>query len=339
MCADKKKEYEGMLPENMFWKATSARALSGAYLLFGEEELTKLMSVEHIVGLLDPAGKDLNYQVIKPADKRALLYACTQLPFFDSLRVLRLREWDKGTAQSITEDDTLKKIDPATILLIEMRGTDKSDLFYKWFLKNAKERMVPFQALTQKRVFDLLEHEAKLRQVKLGSRVMQRFMDTCGTDGFRLRNEFSKAADAVGPGGTITEEVLRKFVSPTAEAEAFTILDLLVEGKRKQGLMLLTQALKKDPKGAPFSYAGLFLSRLRPVLRARLLLDQGKKPAEVIALFGRGYYGEEIVASAQKRSAAELRRAITVFSEVNTNTVLGTADSEESLVLAIHESF
>ena len=328
-----------MLSEQAFWKAMSDRALSGAYLLFGEEELTKLMAVERVIGLLDPAGKDLNYQIIKPADKKALLYACTQLPFFDSLRVLRLREWDKGMAASMTEDDTLKKIDPDTILLIEMRGEEKTDPFYKWFSKNAKERMVFFGVLSEERALNFLQREAALRQVRIDRRTAVKLLDLCGTDGFRLKNEFSKAADCVGPGGTVTEQVLIKVVSPSQEAEAFTILDLLVDGKKKQGLALLERDLHKDPRGLPFSYAGLFLSRLKPMLRARLLLDQGKKPNEVVTSLGGGYYYQKIVASAQKRTAEQLRKAITAFSEVDTNTKLGIADPDESLMLAIYQSF
>lgn len=339
MCAVKKNEHEGMLSEQAFWKAAGERSLSGAYLLFGEEELTKLMAVERAVGMLDPAGKDLNYQIIHPVNGKELLYACTQLPFFDSLRVLRMREWSKSEATAITEGDALNKTDPATVLLIEMRGEEKTDPFYKWFLKNAKTRMICFCAFDESRALNFLQREAALRQVTLERRTASRLLELCGTDGFRLKNEFSKAADAVGPGGTISEEILLKVVSPSREAEAFTVLDLLVEGKKKQGLWLLEQELHKDPRGVPFSYAGLFLSRLKPMLRARLLLDAGKKPNEVTTALGGGYYYQKIVASAQKRGAEELRRAITAFSEVDTNTKLGTADADESLVFAIHSAF
>ena len=39
MADQKKNEYAGMLTEQLFWKATGERALSGAYLLFGEEDM------------------------------------------------------------------------------------------------------------------------------------------------------------------------------------------------------------------------------------------------------------------------------------------------------------
>ena len=328
-----------MLSEQAFWKAASGRTLSGAYLLFGPEELTKLMAIDRVIALLEPAGKELNYRIVKPADRKALLYEGTQLPFFDSLRVLRLREWDKGLATDIAESDVLTRIDPATVLIIEMRGEEKTDPLYKWFLKNAKARMVCFDTFTEDRAVNFLQREAALKQVTLDRRTALSLIALCGVDGFRLRNEFSKAADLVGPGGTVTNEVLEKVVSPSVEAEAFTILDLLVEGKKKQGLLLLEQDLRKDPRSLPFSYAGLFLSRLKPMLRARLLLDAGKKPQEVINALGGGYYYQKTVAQAQKRTAAELRRAITAFSAVDTNTKLGIADADESLMLAIYKTF
>lgn len=340
MCAEKKKDRKDMKTENEFWRETNARTISGAYLLFGEEALTRIMAVEHVMELLDPVSRELNYQVIKPADKEALLYECTMLPFFDSMRVLRLREWNKGMAESFTEDDTLLRTDPATVLLIEMEGEEKSDLIYKWFMKNAKARMVPFDPLEPERACNMVQREAALRQVNLNRRTALKLIELCGTNGFRLKNEFSKAADMVGPGGTVTEEVLLKYVNPSMEAEAFAILDLLMEGKRKQGMALLTQDLKKNPKGAPFAYAGLFLSRLKPLLQARRCLDQGKKPYEVVKeLNGNPYYLQKIVAQAQKYSEAQLRRAITAFSEVNTNTLLGNAEAEEGLMLAVHSLF
>lgn len=339
MAAPKKNEYEGMLTEQQFWKATGERTLSGAYLLFGEEELTKRMAVDRVITLLDPAGKDLNYQVIKPADRKELFYACTQLPFFDSLRVLRLREWDKGQAASMTEDDTLKRVDPATILIIEMRGADKNDPFYKWFLKNAKERMVPYLPLSEDRAMNFLDRQAAEAQITMDRSARQKMIQLCGTDGFRLKNEFSKVRDAVGPGGAVTEDVLARIVSPTVEAEAFEILDLFMAGKKKQGLFLLEKDLRADPRGVPFSYAGIFLSRLKPMLKARLLLDKGKKPAEAAAALGGGYYYQKIAADAQKYTAEKLREAITAFSLVDTNTKTGAADADETLELAIHKTF
>lgn len=339
MADQKKNEYAGMLTEQLFWKATGERALSGAYLLFGEEELTKRLSVDRVIDLLDPAGKDLNYQVVRPADKKELFHMCTQLPFFDSLRVLRFREWDKGQAESMTEDDTLLRVDPATVLLIEMRGAGKTDPFYKWFLKNAKERMVPFLPFNEDRAMRFLDREAALAGVKADRNALKKMVTLCGTDGFRLKNEFSKARDLVGPGGTVTEEVIDKVVSPTLEAEAFEILDLFMEGKKKQGLMLLEKYLRADPRSVPFSYAGVFLSRLKPMLKARLLLDEGKKSAEVTAKLGGGYYYQKIVAQAQKFTASQLRNAINAFSQVDTNTKRGIAAADETLELAIHKSF
>lgn len=352
---EKAKPHDGMTTEQEFWKMTSSRSLSGAYFLFGTEELTKQLAVNNVVGLLDEAGRDLNYQVIRPENAEALIEACAQMPFFDSLRVVLLREWDSGLASLLTGGavdengepvkkkgagkDAFSAIDPATVLLVVMRGENTKDAIYGWFLKNAKKRMVPFEPLDEGRAENLLMREAGLCGVRLDRPEAARIIKLCGTDGFRLKNEFSKAAGYAGPGGTVTKEIIDRVVTRTEEATAFEILDMLLEGKKKEGLRLLVNDLKTKGGSDPFAYAGLFLSRLRPMLRARILLDAGRNKNETARMLGGGYYYQKIAAQAEKTTSEALRAAIAAFSEVDIRTKQGVCSPEEGLTLAIHKSF
>ena len=345
MCAaaGKKDPYAGMMSEQAFWKAADSRSLSGAYLLFGEEELTKQLAVNKVISLLDPAAKDMNLLTVKPSGARELQLLCTQLPFFDSLRVLLLREWDSGLAKELTEGKkgekcVLETVDAATVLLIVMRGEEKADAIFKWFEKNGAARAVHFAPLTEDRACGMLQREAAVRGVKLDKITARKLVSLCGTDGYRLKNEFSKAADSIAPGETVTEEVILRTVHPNPETTAFEILDLLLAGKRKQGMAFLERELRDDA-GSAFAYAGLFLSRLKPLLKARLLLDAGKKPAEAEKLLGGGYYYRRIVDEAQKRDAATLRSTIIAFAAVDSGTKQGTFRPEEGLLLAIQKLF
>lgn len=348
--------HAGMMTEQAFWKAANSRSLSGTYFLFGAEELTKNLAVSNVVSLLDEAGRDLNYQVIRPNSVDELIEACNQMPFLDSLRVVMLREWDSGLASLLTggavdaNGEPVKKknagnakeafrlVDPATVLLVVMRGENTKDAVYGWFLKNAKERMVFFDPLTEDRAANMIAREAALRGVTISKADALYIVHLCGTDGYRVKNEFSKAADYAGPGGTVTKAVIDTVVTRTEEATSFEILDMLLAGKKKAGLRLLVGDLKAKT-GDPFAYAGLFLSRLKPMLRARVLLDSGKNKAEAARILGGGYYYEKIVAQAASMNKEELVAAISAFSEVDIHTKQGVCSPEEGLTLAIHKSF
>ena len=329
--------YHGQVNESEFYKATQSRALKGPYLLHGEEELTKAEAVTRVKKLLDPGVLALNCQSLQDPDAQTLLSAADQLPFFDELRLVLVESWDDALVDALEKRDRLLTIADTTVILFVHRGEcRKTNRLFKALAP--ENRVVAFEKLTQDRAVNMLLRESALRNVGLDRTTAQTLVDRVGFDAYRLRNEFSKAADYVGQGGAVTVAVLNDTITPSPEYDAFEMLDALLDGKRKKGYAMLLGAL--DRGETPMGLAGFLEGRLRLILTAREHLDRGLDPrAAARQLPGSPYAAQIAVKNAQKRAQADLRQAVAAFAAVDGNIKQGLYKDRDALLLAVLDTF
>lgn len=323
--------------ESEFYKATQSRALKGPYLLHGEEELTKTEAVARVKKLLDPGVLALNCQSLRNPDAETLLGAADQLPFFDEFRLVLVESWDDALTDALEKRNRLLNMGDTTVVLFVHRGECRktSRLFKALAPEN---RVVAFEKLTLDRAVNMLLRESALRNVDLNKSAAQTLVDRVGFDAYRLKNEFSKAADYAGQGGTVTVDVLNKTITPSPEYDAFEMLDALLDGKRKKGYSMLLNAL--DGGESPMSLAGFLEGRLKLILTAREHLDRGLDArAAARQLPGSPYAAQIAVKNAQKRTRAELARAVAAFAGVDGNIKQGIYRDRDALLLAVLNTF
>lgn len=325
------------MDEREFYAATKERKLHGAYLLTGEEELTKQDALERVVALLQADFKELNYQSFQGIEAKELLYACDQWPFMDDIRVIRVTEWDADTAKALCKGDALLKLPESTVLLLVQRGeVKKTDPLFK--LLSPQNRVVVFETLTKDRAVNMLMREAALRDVTLNKALAGKLVDMVGVNAYRLKNEFSKAADYTGKGHEVTEQTLLKVVSVTEEFMILELLDSLLNGKKKQAISMLYRALKDGD--SPMGIAAFLTGRLKQLLVARECLDMGQTQQSIAKqLGGNPHAVKYILRDAQKRSASELRSMIEALQQVDIMLKQGLAEDEEALMSAVFTHF
>ena len=323
--------------ESEFYKATQSRALKGPYLLHGEEELTKAEAVARVKQLLDPGVLALNCQSLQNPDADTLLSAADQLPFFDEQRLILVESWDSALVESLEKRNRLLRLGDTTIVLFVHRGEcRKTNRLFKALAP--ENRVVAFEKLTGERAVNMLLRESALKNVGLDRTTAQALIDRVGFDAYRLRNEFSKAAGYAGPGGTVTAAVLAETVTPSPEYDAFEMLDALLDGKRKKGYAMLLNAL--DRGETPMGLAGFLEGRLKLILTAREHLDRGLDPrAAARQLPGSPYAAQIAVKNAQKRTTADLRRAVAAFARVDGQIKQGIYKDRDALLLAVLNTF
>ena len=83
------------MERNDFMIAAGKGALSGAYLLHGEEEFLKENAVSSALKLIDPAMRDLNVDILVTAQATAVIAAAETLPFMAERRVVLCRAMPK----------------------------------------------------------------------------------------------------------------------------------------------------------------------------------------------------------------------------------------------------
>ena len=323
--------------ESEFYKATQSRALKGPYLLHGEEELTKAEAVARVKKLLDPGMLALNCQSLQAPDVQTLLQAADQLPFFDELRLVLVENWDEGLIDALEKRDRLLNLGDTTVVLFVQRGEcRKTNRLFKALAP--ENRVVAFEKLNMDRAVNMLLRESALRNVGLDRTTAQTLVDRVGFDAYRLRNEFSKAADYAGPGGKVTGKVLDLTVTPSPEYNAFEMLDALLAGQRKKGYAMLLNAL--DRGETPLGLAGFLEGRLKLILTAREHLDRGLDPRSAAQqLPGSPYAAQIAVKNAQKRTTEALRQAVTAFAAVDGNIKQGIYRDRDALLLAVLNTF
>ncbi len=323
--------------ESEFYKATQSRALKGPYLLHGEEELTKAEAVARVKKLLDPGVLALNCQSLRNPDADALLSAADQLPFFDELRLVLVESWDDALIDALESRNRLLNLGDTTVVLFVQRGEcRKTNRLFKALAP--ENRVVVFEKLNMERAVNMLLRESALKNVDLNRATAQTLVDRVGFDAYRLRNEFSKAADYAGSGGTVTVDALDKAVTPSPEYDAFEMLDALLDGKRKKGYAMLLNAL--DRGETPMSLAGFLEGRLKLILSAREHLDRGLDPRSAARqLPGSPFAAQIAVKNAQKRTSIELRRAVAAFACVDGNIRQGIYKDRDALLLAVLNTF
>ena len=323
--------------ESEFYKATQSRALKGPYLLHGEEELTKAEAVARVKKLLDPGVLALNCQSLHSPDADTLLSAADQLPFFDALRLVLVDSWDSALVETLEQRCRLLNLGDTTVVLFVQRGEcPKTNRLFKALAP--ENRVVAFERLTMERAVNMLLRESALQNVSLSKAVAQTLVDRVGFDAYRLKNEFSKAADYAGQGGTVTVQVLNETVTPSPEYDAFEMLDALLDGKRKKGYAMLLNAL--DRGETPMGLAGFLEGRLKLILTAREHLDRGLDPRSAARqLPGSPYAAQIAVKNAQKRTTAGLRRAVAAFASVDGNIKQGIYRDRDALLLAVLNTF
>ena len=323
--------------ESEFYKATQSRALKGPYLLPGEEELTKAEAVARVKKLLDPGMLALNCQSLQAPDAQTLLQAADQLPFFDEFRLVLVENWDDALIDALEKRDRLLNLGDTTVVLFVHRGEcRKTNRLFKALAP--ENRVVAFEKLTMDRAVNMLLRESALKNVGLDRTTAQTLVDRVGFDAYRLRNEFSKAADYTGPGGTVTVKILDATVTPSPEYNAFEMLDALLDGKRKKGYAMLLNAL--DRGETPMGLAGFLEGRLKLILTAREHLDRGLDARSAARqLPGSPYAAQIAVKNAQKRTRADLRRAVAAFADVDGNIKQGIYKDRDALLLAVLNTF
>ncbi len=328
--------YTTNMDENAFYRLTKEGSLSGAYLLHGAEELTKRQAVDRVRALLDPAFADMNVEKLTMPDAATLGGALARVPLFDKFRLLLINEFDAKTLEPLLP--TLTRPIEGTVVLFILRGEAKTNSsFYKAFA--AADRTAEFPQLTQARAVNMLQREAALRGVGLERSVALRLNDMVGADAYRLQNEFSKAADYVGRGGSVTTDTLTRCVTPSPEYDVFSLLNCFLNGRKGEGLRLFRGLLRTGGESA-LALSYFLEGRLKLMLLARECLDaRMAKPAAIKHIGGNPRAAEIALNNAKKCSVLQLTRAVAAFAEIDAKQKQGLVKDEDALMAALVSCF
>lgn len=310
-------------------------ALSGAYFFHGAEEFTKERAIRLIKEKLAPAVADMNWQVLTNPAARDVMDACETLPFFDERRIVIVRELSAEAGGDLAE--YTGRVPDTALLIIYQRGEARRDgALYKLLEKQG--RAVDFAPYDEDMALSFLRKRAEFHGFLLERSGARRLIAFLGTDLAQLENGLLKAGSYVEPGSPVTAAAVDGCITPNVEYKVFSLLDLLVSGKRQAGLAMLAAMLQSGESAMGLS--AFLEGRVKQMLTGKELLAAGlSEAAAVKRLGGSPYAAKMTLKNARRCSLDQLRRAVVAFGKVDLAQKQGRMQDADALLLAVLETF
>ena len=312
-----------------FYKLINSGSLNGAYLLHGEEEYVKSSAVKRVQDKIPAEFRTFNLAVLYEPDLKKLVEACETLPVFTDRTYVVVKELGNG-ADTKKLMDYIGSMSPTTVLLIVKKGElDRKNALLAAFKKLNRE--VLFARIDVLDAVKWCLKTAGANNVRIDEQTARAFVDTVSTDMTAVSSELEKLIDRVGPGGVITQETILETSIGSIENKTFGMLDLFLKGRTADGMRSL-RLLLNEVSSAPIRMAGFLQSRVRQMLKARLLMDQGMNPQAAAAkLDGNLNANKYICRDAGRYTTEGLRDLLSRLSLVSYNNITGRMNTENSL--------
>jgi len=310
--------------------------VGGVYYFCGEDPYSLSKGVRAVIERTNPDLRDMNTTVLRapaPADIQA---AAETMPFFDELRVVVATEFDADTANAL--EGYIKSVPETTALVFVRPGKPPAtNPLYKAIA--SLDRVVSFDPLTNTQLNNFLQNRAKKNGIVLDESAANHMIAYLGSDLGALENTLLMLGAYVGFGNRVTTKSVETCVQKPSEAKVFDVMNLLWAGSKRDGMRALTE-LVNDLSENAFGLATMFSRNVRTIINVKQLLLRGKNEAQIAQTLGmKPYPAQKSVASAKKRSYAQLVEMMDAFIAVEWNQKQGLGKATDSLILACQEFF
>ena len=307
-------------------------APAGVFLLFGEEEYTKLSCLTKLRQAMFEGGDDpFNHHKILCTEsgwEEKLLDAVDSLPVFAEKKLVELHSLPFGTLPETQINEMLElfataKKEGDTVLVVYALGEELN-------IGNPKKPSAIFKKLTS--VLEPIQCERQTpgrlaswvgrhfaaEGVVADAMVCQEMVERCGTDMFFLANEVQKLAYFTLAKGEKKVNVgdISLVCCMGNDSGTFDFTNAILEGNAPRALELLTDMRRKKEK-PEIVLAGI-LDLLTSLYLVKRLSEGGKKPAEIASATGLHEYRVKLYSqSVANKNALRLQKALTLCTEAD----------------------
>lgn len=297
-------------------------ALGTCYLLYGPEQFVKHRTLERLCQTaLEDGDPGWNQTVLEEKATADDIYAaCQTLPMFAPRRVVIVKESPLlknggGTAGEETLLGLLEALPQETLLLFLLEGKPDGRRKLTAALKK-KDALVEFATMTETEIFSWIRAYAAQRGKAIDPQAAQTLVQWVGTDMQTIATEIEKICSFAEKSDWIERADVEAVCSRTLEANAFAIVDLLADGKRKQAAGQIDLLLEDG--GSVQMFMGAVAYRLRQLLAARQGWEEGKTlQAAAAKVPGPRFAAQRTAKQARALDTAALRRGLAALAEAD----------------------
>ena len=304
----------------------------GVFLLFGDEEYTKLSCLTKLREAMFEGGDDpFNHHKILCTEagwEDKLLDAVDSLPVFCEKKLVELHSLpfsalsDAQTTALLELFENAKKEDD-TVLVVYALGEElnagtpkKPSAIYKKLTSVLEP--VQCERQTPGRLAGWVGRHFAAEGVVADAMVCQELVQRCGTDMFFLANEVQKLAYF-----TLSKKETKVDLQDIAlvcctgnDSGSFDFSNAILEGNAPRALQLLVDMRRRKEK--PEWVLGSIIDLITSLYLIKRLLEAGKKNAEIASATGINEYRVKLyVQGCTNKSAPRLQKALTLCTEAD----------------------
>ncbi len=272
--------------------------LSGAYLLYGEEEYLKQECLDKLDAILPPGFEMLNKTSLEDADAAGIYDAAITAPFMCEKRVVIAKDpvFIKASKADEKETDDVASSDKksasnqddgaakllsddlsSAIVILYVRGTlDKRKKVFKLF--DAADRTVEISLLPEEELISWITRETQNEGGKISYPAAKAIIEAVGGTITAVLPEIKKLV-AYKKTELIDTPDVEALVSISVEASVFAMIDSLFSPKKQKAYELLEDMLLSNEQ--PIRILNLISRQLRLLTYAKSQLSQGVSRTEI----------------------------------------------------------
>ena len=322
--------------QNELFKQIKNGMTEPVYAFLGEETWMKRRALAQLKEALIPEELDtFNFEFPqKTMTLGELAVACDTLPFLCDKRLV-VSVCDAIIQKEAAQLAEYIKTFPPTCCLVLWADEGKTKLS-----KELAEYVetVNFEPMDEALTAKYLCREARKMDMELPVKLAAQLCRMAGMDIARAENELAKLCGYVQAGNALTEDTVRRVVTPVAEYNVFAMIDLFFQGKLAAGMRLLCAML--DEGEAPLALCSLLATRFRAMLRAKAMLSGGASAEMVVrSLGGSAYAARKAVNGCRNLTYYALRRAGEILLDCDIRIKSGQMPARMALEHAVAKIF
>lgn len=282
---------------------------SPVYLFSGEERFFIDEGVRIVrERFLDKGAKDFNYDLYSAQDIGAskVVEIAETLPVMASTRVVIVKdidEWKVRDREIIAA--YIHKPSPTTCLILTAAKLDRREKFSTVLEK--KGTVVLCQPLYKQNLVSWVKQRIRRAGKSIDPDALHLLTEAVGNDMMTLNQDIEKLSLYCGNRRQISLNDVATVSSAMRSVSVFEVVNAMMEGRVKDALFSLKRAI--DEGEPPVRIFYFIVREFRMMLKARMMLDQGRSPEEAARAAGvPGFKAREFSRRLQKFSREDLYR-------------------------------
>jgi len=277
-----------MKPADFFSKFKEGSLLP-LYYFYGEEEYLKNKAV-HLLSerLGEKINPGLNFEVFSSSSIPIATFVdhARTIPFLGGRKIVLLKEAEKISAQEQEYLFSYLKSPSKKTTLILTSGTVNSwGQAFKTHLKSfakytAYGLVLELNHPYHNEIPDWIKYMAQNFGKTMGASAVSLLHELVGNNLLSLFHEMEKLALFSDEKKEISQDDVEKMISSLRTESVFALVDHIGNRRMFEALITLSQLLKSGEQ--PLKLLALIVRQFQMIRKARILLDQGLKPAEII---------------------------------------------------------